>query len=137
MYIIDASAFLDSLLHETCAARLEQLAATAPLAVPNYFYIEVLNGLRHLEKSGNLGADQIEFVLGMFADPPFAQHDTAQFSKEIWALRHNISSYDAGYVILAKHLNATLITHDKRLRSAVGKFLQTIDLNAPESSHDG
>jgi predicted nucleic acid-binding protein len=38
----------------------------------------------------------------------------------IWQLRHNLSAYDAAYVVLAEKLGATLITRDGRLTSASG-----------------
>ncbi len=44
--------------------------------------------------------------------------DTAGIAVEIWSLRQNFSVYDAGYVALANILGTTLLTSDKRLRSA-------------------
>lgn len=38
----------------------------------------------------------------------------------IWQLRHNLSAYDAAYVVLAEKLGAALITRDGRLVSASG-----------------
>jgi predicted nucleic acid-binding protein len=38
----------------------------------------------------------------------------------IWQLRHNLSSYDAAYVVLAEKLGTVLLTRDKRLSSASG-----------------
>jgi predicted nucleic acid-binding protein len=36
----------------------------------------------------------------------------------VWALRRNFSAYDAVYVALAEVLEATLLTHDRRLATA-------------------
>jgi predicted nucleic acid-binding protein len=38
----------------------------------------------------------------------------------IWHLRHNLSAYDAAYVVLAEQLGATLLTRDTKLASAAG-----------------
>ncbi|MBN8713794.1 MAG: type II toxin-antitoxin system VapC family toxin [Xanthomonadales bacterium] len=38
----------------------------------------------------------------------------------IWALRANVTAYDAAYVILARLLGATLVTRDTRLAKAPG-----------------
>jgi len=38
----------------------------------------------------------------------------------VWALRHNLSAYDAVYVALAEALDATLLTCDSRLARAPG-----------------
>jgi predicted nucleic acid-binding protein len=42
------------------------------------------------------------------------------FLARIWQLRHNLSAYDAAYVVLAEKLGATLLTRDARLASAPG-----------------
>jgi predicted nucleic acid-binding protein len=38
----------------------------------------------------------------------------------IWALRHNLTAYDAAYVALAETLQVTLVTCDTRLAASVG-----------------
>lgn len=40
--------------------------------------------------------------------------------ERIWALRHNLTAYDAAYVALAEALDATLLTRDQRLAGASG-----------------
>jgi len=39
---------------------------------------------------------------------------------EIWRRRHNLSAYDAAYVILAEKLGASLLTRDGRLAASSG-----------------
>ena len=39
-------------------------------------------------------------------------------ASEAWALRHNVTIGDALYVVMARHLHATLITLDVRLANA-------------------
>jgi predicted nucleic acid-binding protein len=38
----------------------------------------------------------------------------------IWALRHNLTAYDAAYVALAETLQVTLVTCDTHLAASVG-----------------
>jgi hypothetical protein len=38
----------------------------------------------------------------------------------VWQLRHNLTAYDAAYVVLAETLGALLLTRDSRLASASG-----------------
>jgi len=39
---------------------------------------------------------------------------------EIWQRRHNLSAYDAAYIVLAEKLGASLLTRDGRLAGASG-----------------
>jgi predicted nucleic acid-binding protein len=39
-------------------------------------------------------------------------------AERAWALRHNLTSYDAAYVALAEILEAPLVTLDRRLERA-------------------
>ena len=45
----------------------------------------------------------------------------------IWALRRNLTAYDAAYVALAEVLEATLLTSDRRFAAASG-ILAEIEL---------
>ncbi len=38
----------------------------------------------------------------------------------MWALRHNLTAYDAAYVALAESLDLPLLTRDRRLASSSG-----------------
>ena len=38
----------------------------------------------------------------------------------VWALRHNLTAYDAVYVALAEALEAPLLTRDQRIAAATG-----------------
>jgi predicted nucleic acid-binding protein len=40
--------------------------------------------------------------------------------KRVWALRENVTAYDAAYLALAEALNATLVTCDSRLARIPG-----------------
>ena len=45
---------------------------------------------------------------------------------EAWTLRHNLIVQDAVYVVLARHLDAPLLTGDHRLANAPGLPVQVL-----------
>jgi predicted nucleic acid-binding protein len=58
--------------------------------------------------------------LADLADLPLRRYPHDLLLSRIWALRHNLTAYDAAYVALAEALDAVLLTRDKRLASAAG-----------------
>lgn len=59
-------------------------------------------------------------ALGYLEDLHLNYHDHLPFARRIWALRGNLTAYDAAYVALAEALHATLITSDKKLADSPG-----------------
>jgi predicted nucleic acid-binding protein len=53
---------------------------------------------------------------------PITRYPHGEFAARIWSLRHNLSPYDAAYVVLAEALRCTLVTADRRLSKAAGKI---------------
>ncbi len=51
---------------------------------------------------------------------PVTRHPHDLYAARIWALRHNVSAYDAAYVALAEAFRAPLITRDERLAGSTG-----------------
>ena len=50
----------------------------------------------------------------------------APFAERVWALRENLTSYDAWYVALAEALDCPLVTLDRRLSRANGPICEII-----------
>ncbi len=50
----------------------------------------------------------------------------APFAERVWALRENLTSYDAWYVALAEALDCPLVTLDRRLSRASGPVCEII-----------
>lgn len=57
-------------------------------------------------------------ALAILPDLPLRRYPHQQLLPRIWALRHNLSAYDAAYVALAEALDAPLLTRDRRLTTA-------------------
>jgi len=65
------------------------------------------------------GQEALEDLL----DLPIQRHAHGFLLDRVWALRANVTAYDAVYVALADVLEATLVTHDRRLASAARRHI--------------
>ena len=121
MIVIDASATINLLAvgGDRGAWVENRILDNGLVQVPELFDLEVLNALRGLEASG-AREDVIETALVGLASLRAKRHAHAPFRGRIWALRHNLTAYDAAYVALAEALDAPLITTDARLARSSG-----------------
>ena len=98
----------------------EWVVADEPLIAPELALAEASNILRRLELAGEIsrleatGAHEslLRLDLDLFPFAPFAGR--------VWALRHNVTSYDAWYVAMAEALVCPLATLDRKLWLANG-----------------
>jgi predicted nucleic acid-binding protein len=117
MIVVDASLLIDAARGTPRATLvLSGIEMHAPVTID----AEVLHGLRRALFVGRVTAEDVEIALGMLRDAPITRHMVKPFLKRMWALRHNITAYDAGYVALAESLNAPLLTRDRRLAQSSG-----------------
>lgn len=119
--VVDASVVVAALVDDAADGEwARELLATAPLAAPHLMPIEVANVLRRAALSGTVSD----------ADAELAHHDLVELRVRLspyaallpraWALRGNLTVYDACYVALAESLDAPLATLDGRLARAPG-----------------
>ena len=97
----------------------EQLAR-GPLAAPHHMPVEVANVLRRTALQGEIPDSVAALALQDLLDLRFELFPFAPFARQAWALRDNVTPYDAWYVALAESLDAPLATLDDRLRRAPG-----------------
>ena len=98
----------------------EPVISQDTLIAPELVLAEASNILRRLEQAGEISRadaneahnDLLRLDVELFPFAPFAQR--------IWALRHNLTAYDAWYVALAEALNCPFATLDGRLTRATG-----------------
>ncbi len=122
MIVIDASAMIEVLLDTDAAGRIKTMlleAKTTPHA-PHLIDVEIAHVLRRLAAKGEISDRRAELALVDMAAFPLQRYPHQPFLTRIWELRHNLSSYDAAYVVLAEALNAVLVTRDKRLAASSG-----------------
>ena len=119
--VVDASVVVSALVDSGREGKwAESTLAEGSLAAPELVLAEACNILRRLEQSGDIprseahGAQEnlLRMDLELFPFTPFAER--------IWALRSNLTSYDAWYVALAEALGCPLITLDRKLGRAAG-----------------
>lgn len=122
MIVVDASVAVDLLLRGPGAEMLSSrlLDSGDVLHAPHLLDVEVAQVFRRFALRGTLGEARGLEALRLLAVLPLIRHDHAQLLPRIWALRANITAYDAAYVALAELLGATLLTRDRRLSAAPG-----------------
>jgi predicted nucleic acid-binding protein len=120
--VIDASALVEVLLNTPAsgkvAARLFDRNDT--LHAPHLLDLEVAQVLRRYTLSGAMNAARSEQALQDLANLPLNRYPHDIFLLRIWALRRNLTAYDAAYVALAEALEAPLITRDAALARVPG-----------------
>lgn len=121
MIVVDASAVLEVLLRTDRAAAVEvRLFGGGTLHAPHLLDVEVAQVLRRYERSGTLSPDRGRQALGVYLDLQLERYPHHPFLGRVWALRANVTAYDATYLALAEALDAPLLTTDRKLADVPG-----------------
>jgi len=121
MLVVDASVVVAALIDNgPDGIWAEQLLQTATLAAPHLMPAEAANILRRSVLTGDVSEDNaavahhelVSLHCELFAYEPVAER--------VWALRSNVTAYDAWYVALAEALDCELATLDRALSRASG-----------------
>lgn len=122
MIVLDASALLELLLGTARGRKVARRIAdpTLGLHAPQLADIEVAQALRRYVREGAIEPTVAEFALQGLSTLDVERHAHEPFLQRIWALRQNLTAYDAAYVALAEVLDAPLVTCDGRLARAPG-----------------
>jgi predicted nucleic acid-binding protein len=122
-YVIDATTALKLLVHDPLSERAQALfnllngEPPAEFFVPDLFFIECANVLWKYMRWGGLSLEVARADLTDLASLDLDITSTADLmdAAVVLAQRHLISAYDACYLALADHYQATLVTADKKL----------------------
>ena len=131
--VVDASVLVAALIdsgHEGKWA--ESLVAEGRLAGPELVLAEASNILRRLERAEQIMRIEAATAYGDLLRLDIELFPFTPFAERVWALRGNLTSYDAWYVALAEALDCPLVTLDRRLSRASGPICEII---APARSH--
>jgi predicted nucleic acid-binding protein len=84
---------------------------------PDLLYAELAHTLREHVRSGVLGGEDARQLLGYYVRLPLRNEALRRLAGSAFntSLGHGISVYDCCYLALARALDATLVTADRRL----------------------
>ncbi len=117
--VVDASVVAAAIV-ETTSESARALARSPALAAPGLLDLEVLQTIRKKVQAGSLTASAGAEAVSRLKRLPIARHPHAALVDRIWALRANLTAYDAAYVALAERLRLTLLTADAAFTTAPG-----------------
>jgi predicted nucleic acid-binding protein len=127
--VVDASALLEVLLRTPRGEAIEArfFDGFEQLHSPHLLDIEVAQVIRRFAMIGEIDAPRAQAALDDFVDFPIQRHPHGFLLRRMWGLRANFTAYDAAYVALAETLEATFVTHDRRLATAARRHV-TVEL---------
>ena len=119
--VADASVLVAALVDAGRAGKwAESVVAAGHLAGPELALAEATNVLRRLERAGEISPLEASTSHRSLLRLDVELFPFAPFAERVWALRGNLTSYDAWYVALAEALDCPLFTLDHRLSRAAG-----------------
>ncbi|MFT4216857.1 MAG: type II toxin-antitoxin system VapC family toxin [Micropruina sp.] len=114
MIVVDASAMVEALVGRDAGDTLLD-ALRNEIHVPHLLDVEVLSALRGLTLGGHLDSESAEQAIQDYFGFTIVRHESQPLADRIWQLRHQFTSYDAGYLALAEALSVPLHTCDAKL----------------------
>ena len=121
MIVVDASVLAPVVIDDgddghRARARLRGQYMSAPCLVD----VEVMSAIRQIAQARAVDDRRVRQALVDLMASPLRRVPHTPLLPRVWALRHNVTPYDAAYVALAEAIGAPLLTADRRLASAHG-----------------
>lgn len=98
--------------------------------VPDHFHIETAGALRRMLLSGSIDEARASAALDRLLRLPASVARSVPLLADAWRLRNNLIVHDAVYVALAEHLDAPLLTGDRKLAGAPNLPVTVLHLSA-------
>lgn len=117
MIVLDASVLTGALADDgpVGAVARAELARDAHWVAPDHCVAEVFSALRGLWLGRKITLARVEEALTALEAMELDVVPVRRLLVRMWALRHDVSGYDAAYLVLAEALACPLVTADARL----------------------
>jgi predicted nucleic acid-binding protein len=115
LIILDASAAIELFVNTDRAVGIADRLRGSDWCAPHLLDVEVLQVLRKLVRLGEVDEHDAAAAIERLALAPIFRFEHGPLADRIWALRENLTAYDAAYVALAEHFHAPLVTCDAKL----------------------
>jgi predicted nucleic acid-binding protein len=116
--VVESSAMVDALVGDPANPRLLALLADEDLHAPALLDFEVASALRGHLLGGKLDPVLLEEAVADFAAFRIERHHMTGLLGHMLELRDNFTVYDAAYLVLAKALEAPVVSADAKLKEA-------------------
>ena len=118
MIVVESSAMVDALVGDPANPRLLALLADEDLHAPALLDFEVASALRGHLLGGKLDPVLLEEAVADFAAFRIERHHMTGLLGHMLELRDNFTVHDAAYLVLAKALEAPVVSVDDKLKEA-------------------
>lgn len=125
-FVVDTSVLVDVFLLKDTAPELRRSVMTGACAAPELLDLETANVLRRMVIRDDLPPAEAFETLSDIRDAPVLRVGHRHLVERVWALRQNVSTYDAAYVALAEMLGVPLLTLDARLGRSSGHRVEVV-----------
>lgn len=119
--VVDASAIAEMLLGTAKGRRVaEAIGSEHSLHAPELLSLEIASVLRSLVRAGEIDVTEAAQVIADLSSFGIEYYEHLAFLPRVFALRDNLTAYDAAYVALAEALGVALLTCDTKVGRAPG-----------------
>jgi predicted nucleic acid-binding protein len=120
--VLDASAVVELVLGTAVGRSIAERIAQPALGLhaPHLLDVEVAQVVRRYVLGGQVTEERGRRALDHLMALDVERHPHDALLARIWALRANLTAYDAAYVALAEALGAPLLTRDRGLAGSAG-----------------
>jgi len=126
MIVADASAIIEWLIGGSRGHAVGLALNGKDIHAPAHLDVEVAQVTRRLALNSVITPARGRAMLELLAEAPIRRIPLAPLLPRVWALRGNLTAYDAAYVALAEALPAPLLTFDRKIPAAPGHQAEVV-----------